>query len=105
MNKDIYELSPHDKKMVVGNFINFKEFKVIDSTKHSPDKFLSVLLIDGKTYVLVVTDYFNDDDGYESREINKIYSLNVKHWLRPKNSEDMIKRDDLTNIVYALALV
>lgn len=80
-----YNLSISDIKEIVGQYIDFKQIKIIKSIKHSPDKHFTLMDIDNKKYILDSTDYFEKD--YDIVEAIKLFSLNKLTWLNPKNSE------------------
>lgn len=108
MHINNYDLPPSKKEIVARLFINFSSFNIIKSVKHSPDKRFTLLNIDGKQYALEETDYFNNEDNYESNEIANSLGVSVTKWLKPKiddeNNYDNISIK-INDTVYGLAIV
>ena len=80
-----YNLPIIDKQKIIKNFIDFKDFKIIKSIKHSPDKHFTLLIIDDQQYVLDATDYFEED--YDGEEASKLFSLKKLIWITPKSNQ------------------
>jgi hypothetical protein len=94
--------------VIIDKFTIFKNIEFIQVVQYSPDTILTLLNIDGKKYVLVETDYFND--YYENMHIKEAFNLEVEKWLRPivyssKEYDAPAYYNKETNIAYGLAVV
>lgn len=104
-----YNLPIIDKQKIIKNFIDFKDFKIIKSIKHSPDKRFNLIELDGKRYIFVETDYF--EIKYDTAEAKKLFKIKKLNWLKIINRNNnpeylVITYEKTSNMVnYQLASI